>query len=85
MSVEWLCVPIPFYDTARCLGLIISWSLSFAGETGIATKFGLRKLAIDLISMVRTTAWVAGLMNNEYNFRVEIPLVVSVAEITLLV
>ena len=67
------------------LGLIIYWSLNCAGETEIATKFGLRKLSLDLVSMGRTTAWMDCLMNNEYNYCVEIALVVSVAEIPLVV
>ena len=66
-----------------CLGLIISCSLNFAGETEITTKFGLRKLALDLVSMGRTTSWMADLMNNGCNFCVEILLVVSVSEIPL--
>ena len=44
-------------------------------------KLGLPQLALDLV----LTAWIAGLMNNGYNFCVEIPLIVSVAEIPLLV
>ena len=40
-------------------------------------KPGLPQLTIDLI----LTAWMSGLMNSGYNFRVEIPLVVSAAEI----
>ena len=68
-----------------CLGLIIYWSLNCAGETEIATKFGLPKIALDLVSMGQTTYWMAGLMNSGYNFCVEIPLVVSVAEISLVV
>ena len=35
--------------------------------------------------MGRTTAWMAGMMHNGYNFCVEILLVVSVAEILLVV
>ena len=33
-----------------CLGLIISWSLNFSGETEVATNVGLRKLDLDLVS-----------------------------------
>ena len=33
-----------------CLGLTISWSLNYAGETEIATNLGLRKLDLDLVS-----------------------------------
>ena len=51
----------------------------------MATNFGIPKLALDLVSMGRTAAWMAGFMNSGYNFRVEIPLVVSVAEIMLVV
>ena len=76
VSVKWLGVPIPFMIPPGFLGLIISWSLNCAGETEIATKFGLQKLALELISMGRMTALMAGLMNSGYNFRVEIPLVV---------
>ena len=48
-------------------------------ETEVTTKLGLWKLALDLVS----TAWMAGLMNNGYNFLVETPFVVQVAEIML--
>ena len=65
--------------------MIISWSLNCAGKTEIATKFGLWKIALDLVSMGQKTAWMAGLMNIGYNFCVEILLVASVAEIALLV
>ena len=46
-----------------------------------STNFGLPKIALYLVSM----ALMAGLMNSRYNFRVEIPLVVSVDKIPLIV
>ena len=46
---------------------------------------GLPQLALDLVSMGRTTAWMDGLMKNGYNFRVGIPLVVLVPEILLVI
>ena len=63
------------------LGLKISWFLICVGETDVATNFGLPQFAQDLFS----TAWMAGMMNNGYNFCVEILLVVSVPEILLVV
>ena len=63
------------------LGLKISWFLIRVEETDKSENFGLPKLAIDLVSM----ALMAGLMNSGYNFRVEIPLVVSVDKIPLIV
>ena len=45
----------------------------------MAMKVGLPELALELV----LTACIAGLINNEYNCRVEIPLVVSVAYIPL--
>ena len=47
----------------------------------MAMKLGLPQLALDLV----LTAWIAGLMKNGYNFCVEILLVMSVAEIPLVV
>ena len=52
------------------LGLKISWFPIRVGETEVAMKIGLPQLALDLVSVGRTTAWMAGLMNNGYNFRV---------------
>ena len=46
----------------------------------MTAKLGLLQLALNLVS----TAWMASLMNSGYNFRVEIVLVVSVAEIIFL-
>ena len=48
-------------------------------ETDVTAKLGLLQLTLDLVS----TAWMAGLMNSGYIFRVEIQLVVSVAAILL--
>ena len=67
------------------LGLKISWFPIRVGETDVATKFGLPQLILDLVSTVWTAAWMDGLINNGYNFHVEILLVVSVAEILLVV
>ena len=61
------------------LGLKTSWFPICVGETEVSTKLGLPQLGLDLVS----TAWIAGLMNNGYYFRVEILSVVSVAEISL--
>ena len=63
------------------LGLKISWFPIRVGETAVTAKLGLPQLALDLVS----TAWMAGLMNSGYNFCVEIPLVVSGAEIPLVI
>ena len=76
---------LPFLAVLELLGLKISLFLICVGETDVATNVGLPQLALDLVSMSRTTAWMAGLMKNGYNFRVEIRLVVSVAEILLVV
>ena len=48
--VEWLGTPIIFTILPGCLGLTIAWSLNCAGETEVATKLGLCKLNIDLVS-----------------------------------
>ena len=72
---------LPLIAVLELLGLKISWFLIRVGETDVTAKLGLTQLALDLIS----TSWVAGLMNRGYNFCVEIPLVVSVAEIPLVV
>ena len=72
---------LPLLTVLELLGLKISWFLIRVGETEVATKLGLPQLALDLI----LTAWMDGLMNSGYNFCVEIPLVVSVAEIWLVV
>ena len=74
---------LPLLAVLDLLGLKISWFLIHIGETDVAMKIGLLQLALDLISMGRTTAWMAGLMNSGYNFCVEIPLVVPVVEIPL--
>ena len=76
---------LPLLAVLEFLGLKIYWFPIRVGETEVTTKLGLPKLALDLVSMGRTTAWMTGLMNNGYNFRVEILLVVSVAEIPLVV
>ena len=72
---------LPLLAVLEFLGLKISWFPIRVGETVVATKVGLPKIALDLV----LTAWMAGLMNNGYNFCVEILLVVSVAEIPLVV
>ena len=72
---------LPLLAVLELLGLKISWFLIRIGETGVTAKLGLPQLALELVS----TAWMAGLMNSAYNFRVEIPFVVSVAEILLVV
>ena len=72
---------LPLLVVLELLGLKIYWFLIRVGKTDVTAKLGLPQLALDLVS----TAWMAGLMNSGYNFRVEISLVVSVAEITLVV
>ena len=76
---------LPLLAVLESLGLKISWFLIRVEETDKSTNLWLPKIALDLISMGRTTAWMDGLINIGYNFRVEIPLVVSVAEIPLVV
>ena len=76
---------LPLLAVLELLGLKMSSFLIRVGETEVTTKLGLPLLALDIVSMGWTTAWMAGLMKNRYNFRVEIPLVVSVAEIMLVV
>ena len=68
---------LPLLAVLESLRLKISWFLIRVEETDKSTNFGLPKLALDLVSM----ALMAGLMNRGYNFRVEIPLVVSVDKI----
>ena len=70
---------LPLLAVLELLGLKISWFPIRVGETAVTAKLGLPELALDLDS----TAWIAEMMNNGYNFRVEIPLVVSVDEILL--
>ena len=72
---------LPLLAVLELLGLKIYWFLIRVEDTVVDTKVGLPQLALDLVS----AAWMAGLMNIGYNFRVEIPLVVSVYEITLIV
>ena len=72
---------LPLLAVLALFGLKISLLPICVGETAVATKVGLPQVALDLIS----TAWMAGLMNNGYNFRVGIPLVVSVSENPLVV
>ena len=72
---------LPLLAVLELLGLEISWFPIRVGETEVTTKLGLLQLPQDLVS----TAWMASLMNSEYNFRVEIPLVVSLDETMLVV
>ena len=72
---------LPLLAVLEFLGLKISWLPICVGETEVTTKLGPPQLALDLDS----EAWIAGMMNNGYNFRFEILLVVSVAEIPLVV
>ena len=64
-------------------------SFTFTCGRGIWHRLKLSCVTFTLTVTSRVTgwmiAWMAGLMNNGYNFRVEIPLVVSVAEIPLVV
>ena len=70
---------LPLLEILELLGLKISWFPICFGETEVTMKLGLPQLALDLV----LTACIAGLINNEYNCRVEILLVVSVAYIPL--
>ena len=63
------------------LVLKISWLLNRVEETDESTNFGLPEIALYLVSI----DLMAGLMKSGYIFRVEIPLVVLVAEIPLIV
>ena len=67
---------LPLLAVLKSLGLKICWFLVCFEETEKSTIFGLPKLDLDLVSMGRTTAWMAGLMNIGFNFCVEIQLVV---------
>ena len=55
----------PLFAVLELLGLKISWLPIRVGETEVTTKLGLPQLALDLDS----AAWIAGMMNNGYNFR----------------
>ena len=72
---------LPLLAVLKSLGLRISCFLIHVEETDESTHLGLPKLALDLVSM----ALMAGLMNSGYNFRVGIPLVVSIDKIPLIV
>ena len=66
---------LPPFAVLELLGLKISWFPIRVGERVVATKVALPKLALDLVP----TAWMAGLMNSGYNFRVGIPLVAPIS------
>ena len=70
---------LPLLAVLELLGLKISWFLIHVGETVLATKVGLPQLALDIVSEEEVT------INNRNNFCSETPLVVSVAEIMLVV
>ena len=72
---------LPLLAVLELLGLKISLFPIRVRETDVATKFGLPQIALDLVS----TSCMAGLMNSGYNFRVKILLVVSLAEIPLVI
>ena len=74
---------LPLLAVLEFLGLKIYWFPIRIGETDVATNIRLPQLNLDLVLVDRTTAWMAGLTNNGYNFRVETPFVVQVAEIML--
>ena len=67
----------------------ITFSVTFACRRDVWHGLKLSCATVTLMVtsgvMGRTTAWMARLMNNGYNFCVEIPLVVSVPEIPLVV
>ena len=73
-SVERIGVPSPSCGTG------VAWTENIlvpnrVEETDVTAKLGLTQLALDLV----LTAWMAGLMNNGYNFRSDIPLVVAIS------
>ena len=70
---------LPLLAVLYSLGHKISWFPIRVGETDVTAKLGLPQLTLDLV----LTAWMAALMNSGYSFRVEIPLLVSVAAIPL--
>ena len=72
---------LPLLAVLKSLILKISWFLIRVEEMDESTNFWLPKIALYLVSM----ALMAGLMNSGYNFRVKIPLVVSVDKILLIV
>ena len=72
---------LPLLAVLELLGLKIFWFPIHVGETEVTTKLGLPQLALDLVS----TAWMAGLMNSGYNFCVALLLLVSVAEVPVVV
>ena len=55
---------LPLLAVLELLGMKISWFLIRVGETEVAKKLRLPQLALDLVSMGRTAAWMDGLMNN---------------------
>ena len=59
---------LPLLAVLELLGLKIYWFLIRVGETEVPTNLGLPQLDLDLVS----TAWMAGLMNSGYDFRVKI-------------
>ena len=70
---------LPLLKVLELIGLKIYWFLIRVGETVVATKVGPLQLALDLVSEEEA------MMNNGNNFCSEIRLVVSVAEILLVV
>ena len=72
---------LPLLAVLELLGLKIYWFPIRVGETDVTAELGLPQLALDPVA----AAWMTGLMNSGYNFRVEIPLVVPVSKIPLLV
>ena len=70
---------LPLLAVLELLGLKISWFPIRVGENVVSAKVGLPQLALDLVSEEEA------MMNNGNNFRSTIPLVVSVAAITLVV
>ena len=70
---------LPLLAVLELFGMKISWFLIRVGQTDVTAKLLLPEIGLDIVS----TAWMAGLMNSGYNFCVEIPVVVSLAEILL--
>ena len=70
---------LPLLAVLDSLGLKIYWFPIRVGETVVATKVGLPQLALDLVSEEES------MVNNGNNFCSAIQVVVSIAEIPLVV
>ena len=80
-----LSVPIMFPVVRKSRAPSFTFACGRDFSHGIKLSCATFTLAVTSGVIGRTTALMAWLMNNGYNFRVDIPLVVSVVEISLLV